>query len=143
MVTGATDLEIDFRKLVCEDNDSGYKSMCVNEKIVDEKRSLRRRELAHELNREGSGLTGLAGARGLLLCCSHGLGSSWSSIGLVEPRCWARQRGYGGWHGRGRGRKKKEKEKEQMREKEEREGREGKWRGKRERKKKREMGFEF
>ena len=46
-VSRATDLGIDFRKLVYEDNDSGYKSVCTNEKTVDDKGSLRGKEFVY------------------------------------------------------------------------------------------------
>ena len=52
-------LGIDFRKLMCEDNGSGYKSTCANEENVDETGSPRRRELAYELTLRGFGLSGL------------------------------------------------------------------------------------
>ena len=62
-VSGATDLEIDFRKLVNDDNDSSYKLMCMNEVTVDGKRSPRGRELAYKLERERFGLIGLGWVR--------------------------------------------------------------------------------
>ena len=43
----ATDLEIDFQKLVRDKNDSGYKSMYANEETVDETGLSRTRELAY------------------------------------------------------------------------------------------------
>ena len=58
-VLRATDLEINFRKLVCEDNGSGYKSTCANKETVDETRSSQERELAYELTTKGFGLSGL------------------------------------------------------------------------------------
>ena len=49
-VSRATDLGINFRKLVCDDNDRSYKSTCANEKTVDETGSTRIKELAYELS---------------------------------------------------------------------------------------------
>ena len=46
----ATDLGIDFRKFVCNENDSGYKSTCANEETVDKTGLPRTRELAYELS---------------------------------------------------------------------------------------------
>ena len=46
----ATNLEINFQKLVRDDNGSGYKSTCANEETVDETGLLRTRELAYKLS---------------------------------------------------------------------------------------------
>ena len=37
-VSGAMDLGIDFQKLVCDDDDSGFELACRNEAVVDGKR---------------------------------------------------------------------------------------------------------
>ena len=55
---GATDLGIDFRKLVNRDNDNGFELACTNEIIVDGKRSSRGKGFAYELKQSGPGLTG-------------------------------------------------------------------------------------
>ena len=46
----ATDLGINFRKLVCDDNGSSYKSTCANEETVDKTGFPQIRELAYELS---------------------------------------------------------------------------------------------
>ena len=58
-VSEATDLWIDFQKLECEYNSSGYKSTCTNKETIDGKRLSRGRELVQELDRGGSRLTSL------------------------------------------------------------------------------------
>ena len=79
----ATELEINFWKLVCEDYGSGYKSTCANEEIVEEKGSPRRRKLVYELEREGIGLFDLGWAEsGLGWRPLVGLGRTW------VPRAW-------------------------------------------------------
>ena len=55
----ATNLGIDFRKLKCEDIDSGYTTTCTRDENDNEKRLLREEELAYELSRRRSGLSGL------------------------------------------------------------------------------------
>ena len=137
-------LGIDFRKFVCDNNDSGYKSTCVNEVTIDGKRSPRGRELAHELEREGFGLTGLGwveyglgwsrrpGWRARLGCCGRRLGrpspcraSTGLAVGIIGD-CGGRSCGWLEWE---REREKKEREKERG-EKEKRKGRERGRRGK-------------
>ena len=67
-VSRATDLGIDFRKLVCDDNNSGFELAYTNEVTIDGKRSPRGRWLANELERSGSWLAGLSWARSGLGC---------------------------------------------------------------------------
>ena len=122
-------LEIDFRKLVCDGNDSSYKSTCTNEITVDGKRSPRGRELAYKLERGASKLTGLGWCTrpgcaftgwAILVWCWAIVGLA---IGLVS--------GCGGWL-------EWEKKRKERGEKEKRKGRERKRRGKTMRKKERE-----
>ena len=61
-VTRATDLEIDFRKLECEEVNSGYISTCTREENDDEKRLPCEEKLAYELGRGRSRLPGLGWA---------------------------------------------------------------------------------
>ena len=71
-----------------DDNDNGYKLMCVNEVTVDGKRSPQGRRLAYELKRGGSGLTGLGwvtpawtGERGWVATRTRDV-PTWFEIGL-------------------------------------------------------------
>ena len=55
----ATDLGINFRKLVRNDNGSGYKSTCVNEETVDETGFSLETEIAYKQTTKEFGLSGL------------------------------------------------------------------------------------
>ena len=120
-ILGATDFRIDFRKLVCEDNNSGYESTCANEGIVDEKRLPRKRKLVHELKRKGTELLDLGWRP------SVDLGHAWvmrHSSGLAGPVLAGRGR-------RERERKERKREREGRKKREKRKERERKERGRR------------
>ena len=57
--TRATNLGIDFRKLECEELNSGYTSTCTRDETDNEKRLPREEKLAYELNRRSSAPSGL------------------------------------------------------------------------------------
>ena len=93
---------------MCDDNDSGYKSTYANERTIDEKRSLRGRELAHELERRGSGLIDL-GWRASTQLDHAGWPHTWV-VSLRGGQIW--------WLARGKGeRKMKERKREKRGEK--------------------------
>ena len=158
------DLGIDFRKLVRDDNNSGYKSTCANEEIVDGTGSLRTGQLAHELSTKGFWVGGPGLGRiwpglvpvGQPRSC---MGRAWAAPGASRPwaaslvprlGCWpgspelaggraGRRRG---WPEKKRRRKKEGKRKKKRREKrKERVSGEGERRGRK--KKKRGSGFNF
>ena len=125
----ATDLKTNFRKLVRDDNGSGYKSTYANEKIVDETELPRTREHAYELSAKwvwvgGPGLgqiwprlvlVGLPGSR---------LGRAWCVARLVlrlvrAPRCWPSSTEFVG-AAAGRRREERREEKRKKEEKKER-----------------------
>ena len=79
----ATDLGINFRKLVRDDNGSSFKSTCVNEETVDEMGSPRERELAYKLSTRGSGLSDRTGPN---LAWAGWIWPGLGHLGLDRPR---------------------------------------------------------
>ena len=126
-VTRATDLGIDFRKFVRDDNDSDYKSTCANEETVDETGLPRTRELAYELSarRVRAGGSGL----GWIWPGMAGFGLGWCLPVAPGPRAWVRRLGRVAWVRRSspewlltegeKGKRRGEEEKEERREKRE------------------------
>ena len=127
----ATDLGINFRKLVRDSNGSGYKSTWANKKTVDETGLPREMELAYELTTKEFRLSDLDWARsGLGWHPSVGLGRAWAT--RTRPRlvrralgCWPDAVSFAGAaigrRGKGKGEEnEREKEKKKRKKKEKR-----------------------
>ena len=73
-VLGATDLKIDFQKLVYNNDDCSFELAYANEVTVDGKRSPQGKGFVYELKQNGLGLTSRSWA-----------GSGWLVLGLSRP----------------------------------------------------------